>query len=921
MATNIVTTDAGRNATANADQGGFLVDLVSFAVTERDVAQLSVADTALEGTPVFSGDIQSIEVVSAATVRCLLYIPPGKPITGNWNLREIGIYLKTGELFGHGRFRTPFVKSGEFGVRIYVYVTCARLGEVVNLAVGSTVSLDSGLVRGLPDPGVCGTNAIVVQDGSTVDALTSAGNLAVRYGATGAKWAFLGHDLVYRGIPSSVGPNFLGLDPTVKGGFWVNDNEVVTIHISSGHGAGESRRCRFTKDDNKFTVLEKNFSNLGLDSIFNVWRETKHQLPSRTADIPEYFMLGHGRNTWKKELDSVATATYDLSQMQIQFIGNGTATYNFPAAIPTSALTKHEMQVFVNGERQGVDDFNILVRSLSFTLPPAVGDEVCVVCYNHVTSTGSALVFLSADYPVYTAGTRLFQLPNIPDNKDRLMVFVNNLFVHPSHFNLIGSAVKFTDLDPVGVVSVVVASCFAEKGAKSEVTQINAHVTSGTVDITVPVTKFEKRNTFVHVEGKLITQDLYTTSNGKITFKTAISQDADVQVYISAALPIADQPALSISGDNTGPVWADPAGSNASPNTIIPQVLSFHSTGGTSYNCPAGCPDKNHVMVFIGGQFQAPDTFSFAGSTVTLNNVPPAAVDIDIVGFTSKPSAGSKANCKSFTIQTNGGTAYPISGFSAVPPILIFVGGVYQHASQYVLTPTTLTFSVAPPNNKTIECWVYDSLPDAGSATILSMTASPIVTNKMTYTHDIEGVIQDTTGNIQNSILFASTVYQSKSNYTVANASPSTNAINLSAALNEIPGNNLISFMVLSGRGQTRLITRDEFNTRNAGVIDDLANKGWALLPSGMIIQTARGTTVTGKADQVFFPIQFPNKCISVITCEQNSVGWLDNPPQPTIHGMGNPTQAGFEAYCTRLRPAGIEYAVGISYNYIAIGF
>ncbi len=150
----ILTTNAGRNAAANAEAGGFLVDLMYFAVTQKTGVQLSVLDTALAGPAVYKAEIQSIEPVSEATVRCTCYIPVGYPTTqAPWTLTELGLYLRDDTLFAHATLATPFVKSSDFGLKFYVFVTLNRLGEIINVTLGQFTSLaSSASVRNLIAP-------------------------------------------------------------------------------------------------------------------------------------------------------------------------------------------------------------------------------------------------------------------------------------------------------------------------------------------------------------------------------------------------------------------------------------------------------------------------------------------------------------------------------------------------------------------------------------------------------------------------------------------------------------------------------------------------------------------------------------------------------------------------------------------------
>lgn len=310
-------TQSGLAAITSAKDGGFKIKLASFKLTEYDVSGFSNSDfinaTDLRGTSVFAGAISLIEAAGTSTVRLTLVIPKSIPFTGKLYFREIGIYLDTGELFATGALTPAYEKDNQFAIKIYTVCQANRLGEVVSVAVGEGSSLPLvSRVDQLPAPISSQHNAMAVLDSltNTYEDTYSAG-LAVRSGPGLLHWAFTGHNRIYHGLAKSiVGTNTINLGPTL-GGFWLNDEEVVIGQITTGAGAGQSRRMVYHAATESF-VTDHDWSSIDQTSMIAIWRDNSIQLPTRNASIPEYYVLGHGLNSWSKQA-SAASKMYSYT--------------------------------------------------------------------------------------------------------------------------------------------------------------------------------------------------------------------------------------------------------------------------------------------------------------------------------------------------------------------------------------------------------------------------------------------------------------------------------------------------------------------------------------------------------------------------------------------------------------------------------
>lgn len=100
---------------------------------------------------------------------------------------------------------------------------------------------------------------------------------------------------------------------------------------------------------------------------------------------------------------------------------------------------------------------------------------------------------------------------------------------------------------------------------------------------------------------------------------------------------------------------------------------------------------------------------------------------------------------------------------------------------------------------------------------------------------------------------------------------------------------------------------------------------------SGIIIQWGQGVSVTGKRDYVSYPIPFPNTCLQTICLEGNAIGWevmfdTGGPLYCTVHGITLPTleslkKVGFYHSVMSVQAGSVNFAAGITYRYISVGY
>jgi len=122
----------------------------------------------------------------------------------------------------------------------------------------------------------------------------------------------------------------------------------------------------------------------------------------------------------------------------------------------------------------------------------------------------------------------------------------------------------------------------------------------------------------------------------------------------------------------------------------------------TTFTLSTAPDDEDNLMVFIDGVFQAHDTFSVSGTTLTFATAPANGRVITV--YHSTTTVGGSNN----TINTMTGDASDTTLTLSVAPVhennvQVFFDGVYQSKSNYSISGTTLTFSTAPPDDVLVE--------------------------------------------------------------------------------------------------------------------------------------------------------------------------------------------------------------------------
>ena len=204
--------------------------------------------------------------------------------------------------------------------------------------------------------------------------------------------------------------------------------------------------------------------------------------------------------------------------------------------------------------------------------------------------------------------------------------------------------------------------------------------------------------------------------------------------------------------------WGDLADGS---DFLVTNTYTTANASTTAFTISNAVQDEKQLLVFIDGVFQAHNSYSVSGTTVTLSTAPASGREVTIY------SALSNLQGANMVIATMTGDNSDTTLDLGVTPISennvqVYFDGVYQHKSTFSISGPTLTFSTAPPTGVAVEAITHTVLD-------VSAAASSVLIDEFTGDgSDTTFTLSAAPANENNTQVYVGGVYQEKATYSVS---------------------------------------------------------------------------------------------------------------------------------------------------------
>lgn len=204
--------------------------------------------------------------------------------------------------------------------------------------------------------------------------------------------------------------------------------------------------------------------------------------------------------------------------------------------------------------------------------------------------------------------------------------------------------------------------------------------------------------------------------------------------------------------------WGDLADGS---DFLVTNSFTTANNTTTTFTISNAVQDEKQLLVFIDGVFQAHNSYSVSGTTVTLSTAPASGREVTIY------SALSNLQGANMVIATMTGDNSDTTLDLGVTPVSennvqVYFDGVYQHKSTFSISGQILTFSTAPPTGVAVEAITHTVLD-------ISAAASSVLIDEFTGDgSDTTFTLSAAPASENNTQVYVGGVYQEKATYSVS---------------------------------------------------------------------------------------------------------------------------------------------------------
>ncbi len=552
-------TTNGEQAVNNADAGGIQVRpaFAKFGNYSGEVP--AIVPTDILGSVVYQGNIHYIQVLSAASTRFTIEIP--SEVEGV--LGECVIYLEDGTALAHATIQPNREKVKGKALRVdLVMMLSNNTSHVIDISLSEFGSIPTvANLRSLPAPSTAMESAIGVLDCQLNVDGTYSPSIAMRFGAGGQQWGFVGWDKIYTGE--------VGAGNVISNGEFRVPDEISTslpntdliLQLINGSAAGESRKGYY--DGATIQIKEAAFTELKGNETINIWipqvsGESGQMLPPRDG-VPKDWVLVRGdkKPTWAKPTNQHASSGTKLyhapSRLRVNpiiFDGTGAETYD----LGVSPESTNYIMCSLSGVTQSRDAMSISSNLLTFAEP--INDELTVFAraLTKEPSSGDYLHIKVAHY-VGDGNTKRFKLPDSVENVNDVIVYVEKFDQNYSSFSVDMNSMEvvFTAAPNAGYTIEINAFVYEKiAGYSTEVLTFNYYLSESTNLFELPIEPESVNSCFVSLQGIHIHKNKLTLAKNKLVIGENIPEGISVEVMVFNNILSQGSPNSDLNGVVTG---------------------------------------------------------------------------------------------------------------------------------------------------------------------------------------------------------------------------------------------------------------------------------------------------------------------------------------------------------------------------------
>ena len=204
--------------------------------------------------------------------------------------------------------------------------------------------------------------------------------------------------------------------------------------------------------------------------------------------------------------------------------------------------------------------------------------------------------------------------------------------------------------------------------------------------------------------------------------------------------------------------WGDLADGS---DFLVTNTYTTANASTTAFTISNAVQDEKQLLVFIDGVFQAHNSYSVSGTTVTLSTAPASGREVTIY------SALSNLQGANMVIATMTGDNSDTTLDLGETPVSenndqVYIDGTYQNKDTYSISGQTLTFSTAPPTGTAVEAITHTVLD-------ISAAASSVLIDEFTGNGSTTAfTLAAAPANENNTQVYVGGVYQEKATYSVS---------------------------------------------------------------------------------------------------------------------------------------------------------